>query len=47
MKEKTERFDKDCVREYKFICNPYEDNIPEIPRSQIEKAKNEYKNITK
>ena len=40
----TERFDKDCVREYvNSICNPYEDNIPEIPRSQIEKAKNGYK----
>jgi phosphoribosylaminoimidazole-succinocarboxamide synthase/formyltetrahydrofolate-dependent phosphoribosylglycinamide formyltransferase len=39
-----ERFDKDCVREYvNSICNPYEDNIPEIPRSQIEKAKNGYK----
>ena len=34
-----ERFDKDCVREYvNSICNPYEDNIPEIPRSQIRKS---------
>jgi len=39
-----QRFDKDCVREYvKSVCDPYKDDIPQIPQSEIEKAQSAYK----
>ena len=39
-----QRFDKDCVREYvKSVCEPYKDDIPQIPQSEIEKAQSAYK----
>ena len=39
-----ERFDKDLIREYVvIICNPYEDDIPEISEDMIKRVWMEYK----
>ena len=39
-----EKIDKDCVRDWvKSVCDPYKDEIPEIPLPIIEKAQKAYK----
>jgi phosphoribosylaminoimidazole carboxylase PurE protein len=39
-----EKLDKDCIRDWvKDNCDPYSDNIPEIPKKIIDKAYNCYK----
>ena len=36
--------DKDCIRDWvKKVCDPYNDNIPEVPNEIIQKAYNSYK----
>ena len=42
-KQEPEKLDKDSVRDWvKSVCDPYKDNIPEIPSNIIEKAYNSY-----
>jgi phosphoribosylaminoimidazole-succinocarboxamide synthase len=39
-----DKLDKDCVRDWvKSQCDPYNDDIPEIPREIVQKAYNSYK----
>ena len=39
-----DKLDKDCVRDWvKSVCDPYKDNIPDIPKEIIEKAYSSYK----
>jgi len=39
-----EKLDKDCIRDWvKSVCDPYNDKIPEIPETVIEKAYTSYK----
>jgi len=39
-----EKLDKDCIRDWvKSVCDPYNDKIPEIPETIIEKAYTSYK----
>ena len=38
-REEPEKLDKDCVRDWvKSVCDPYKDEIPEIPKNIIDKA---------
>lgn len=38
-----DKLDKDCVRDWvKSVCNPYDDDIPEIPEEIIKKAHDSY-----
>ena len=37
-----EKLDKDCVRDYENQCDPYNDKIPSIPDSIIQKAYSNY-----
>lgn len=41
-----DKLDKDCIRDWiKSVCDPYNDKIPEIPETIINKAYNSYKNF--
>jgi len=39
-----EKLDKDCIRDWvKSVCDPYKENIPDIPNDLVKKAYNAYK----
>jgi len=39
-----DKLDKDCIRDWvKSVCDPYKDEIPEVPQEIVEKAYNSYK----
>ena len=42
--KEPEKLDKDCVRDWvKSVCDPYKDEVPEIPQNIIQKAYTNYK----
>lgn len=42
--KEPDKLDKDCVRDWvKSVCDPYKDEIPEIPQEVIDRAYNSYK----
>jgi phosphoribosylaminoimidazole-succinocarboxamide synthase len=42
--KEPDKLDKDCVRDWvKSVCDPYKDEIPQIPQDVIDRAYNSYK----
>ena len=44
--EEPEKLDKDCIRDYvKSVCDPYKDEIPEIPQDLLVRVEKVYQNF--